>query len=145
MKFNEAVKQYTEGLGDHDKLYVEKQGNTLTLWVSYSPGSGTTSVFKKNEFPKAYLTTKTGDKNYDDIVRPIAKNFPEKKVIEVPMYEYNTKTREYSVWDGPIKPIKMYYAVLTSEQNYHIVGFFDNKNEAKYWTTMNDIADKYKK
>ena len=131
----ELVKIAKDLIAKDDKVFFVKQGNTYTLWVAYSPGSGTTAIF--NGKIKGYITDKQGEENYDSIVRNIARALPENKIIEVGIYDYSTKwnygdEKDYDIFGGNVKPRKKIYMIV-SKQKYIVVSFFDTKAEAKYW------------
>jgi len=129
-KFNEMVNQLLNEEKE-DNVYFVKQGNTYTLWVAYSPGSGTTSIFEGGLEKKTYITDKKGEERYDDLVRKIVKQYPINKVIKVPVYEYNRDPKQYDIWGGPQKSKTRYFMVITKDAN-HVVSFFDNMKEAQY-------------
>jgi hypothetical protein len=117
-----------------DKVFIHSD----TLWYSYSPGSGTTAIIKNRK----YLTDKTGDKNFNDIVRHLVKysngNKPLKskgnsKIFEIPFY--NNAIFNYSkfdIWGGDIKPSKKVYMIVNTG-SINVINFFDSKNEALAW------------
>lgn len=118
-----------------------------TFWVAYGDGSGTTAqVNNLNSF----LTDKSDDSHYDSIVNNVLKFAKDAKAIqskkskdvetklyEMPMYLMkdikSNPTHKISVWDGEIKPNKMYYMLLTKQNGTSIVNFFKSKSEAQSW------------
>jgi len=132
----ELIKVAKELVSGKDKLFIMKQNNTLTLWISYSPGSGMTSIVTD----KKGLTNKKGDSQYDSIVEKIAKQYPNDKVIDVPIYNYdrfinpsyNRTEADYDVFGGEQKPIKKSYMTI-SKDKYIVIDLFKTKGEAKSW------------
>ena len=118
------------------KIYFVKD----TLWVAYGQGSGTTSYMP--DISK-YLTDKSSDKNFDDIVRNLKKfvdtTKPLKtnkngtvKLYELPFYELTGQYETFDVWGGKVKPTKKYWLIF-SQDKIAVVNVFDKKNEALAW------------
>ena len=132
-KFNELYTTLNEA--SKDKLFFIQQGNIYTLWLAYDVGSGTTTIFKGS--PEGYLTDKKGHEKFDDIVKVIAKQFPFKKVIEIPVYKWSFSTtsssqNQLSVFGGSRNPDKKAYMVITKNENF-VINFFTSRSEAKFW------------
>ena len=139
------------------KVYFQKN----ELWAAYAQGSGTAIPFRDM---KTYLTDKSGDKNFNDIVRNLKqfadstsplKKKSHSRLYEIPVYAGTPSRGEsFDVWGGEVKPVKKRYMILTEEKQT-VVNFFDKKGEAMGWlkstaTTAGDEGsiytqlDKYK-
>lgn len=129
---NEAIDKY--------KVYMVDN----TFWVAYGDGSGTTSQIDNMN---SFLTDKSKDSHYDNIVNQVVKFAKTAKAIkskktsdteanlyEMPYYLHrDVRQGKMDVWGGTIKPNKMYYMLLTKQGDIHIVNFFTKKNEALAW------------
>lgn len=109
-------------------VFVVKQGN-YTLWIAYSPGSGHTTPMSHI---KGHITDNSSDKNFNSDAKVLAKKFPANKVIPLPIYDYVSDQSQYSVFGGPMKPMKQMYIVIKKDNDI-VVHFFDKKGEASYW------------
>jgi hypothetical protein len=113
-----------------------------TLWLAYGDGSGTTAQVDSNSF----ITSKSGDKNYDYITNEIVKasknikplkSKGNNKMYKIPKYNLNDiKRNQYSdngkidIWGGNIKPEKYVYMII-NEGSINTINFFENKKEAE--------------
>lgn len=111
------------------------------VWLLFDPNSGITAKLKNKD---SYLTSKSNDSNYDDIVKDIIKwtkneksiyNKNNKEIYKIPFYNYSQDLdRDKSpIWNDSIKPKNFKYMVIIKEQNYYIINFFDSKTAAKSW------------
>ena len=123
-KFNEEVmsayNEIYESGNIYDKLYFIKYTNkNFVLWFD---NNFTKNYNSYEELTKSFMTDKPGDEHYDDLVKVIPKEFPDKKVIEVKVYfnEYNNKVVD-----------KVYMVII--KEKYTFISFFKSKKEAEYW------------
>ena len=138
IKFSDMIKSLITEAPTKNKLYI--LGNTL--WLSYSPGSGETCILKSN---KSYITSKSGDSNFNSIVKgiiswtsynkPLSKN-KIKSIYKIPYYDASSTVdpNQLSVWNekGKVQP-KDRFIVIIKEQDYYVINFFDSKQAATKW------------
>jgi len=101
-----------------------------TLWMAYAEGSGT---IMPQFSSKSYITTKSNDKNFDDIARKLVEysqsTTPEKqleksKLFKIPIYAEHD--------ENPFKKSKpkSYYYMLIDTSGVPVINFFKRKGEA---------------
>lgn len=116
-----------------------------TLWYSYNPGSGSTTMLKSK---RPFWTDKSGDDSFNSTVKDFKKwatqNKPTKKskkglMFKIPVYDYAPDTGQstkLSVWGGDIKPKGYKWMVITpmgEGSKYTIVSLFSKQVEALHW------------
>lgn len=137
----------------NDVLFVEKVSNNwYQLWMSYSPGSGTT--YQLTNFKK-FLSDNPEHKEWDHITKDIIEwsnlHTPtikrnQHKLYEIPIFDlnryratnpqlYQPGYRDLEIFGGEIKPVgKIYMVISTETSGFNIINFFNNKAESISWT-----------
>ena len=131
----------TEG-SSRDRIFVEESPVGMTLWLSYSPGSGITAHFKSKDFFRTYITDKKDDKNYDSIVNNILswansnKAVKEKnsyeRIYEIPVYRRYDRGLDYGqIFRQEEAPdSKAFMKISTMTTGSTVIGFFKTLREA---------------
>jgi len=138
-KQNESVKgrKLNEATGK-EKIYIQ---NGL-LWISRSPGSGSTTRLRG----RGYFTDAKGDKNFDSDAKEFGiwakKNKPIKKkktstgsvvsLFSVPEYIKGIDVNDMDIWGGEVRPNKRLHMVVSSGK-INVIMVFDSKAEAISW------------
>lgn len=135
----------TEGFS-RDRIFVEESPVGMTLWLSYSPGSGITAHFKsKDFFFRTYITDKKDDKNYDSIVNNILSwansnkavkakkiGYSYERIYEIPVYRRYDRGLEYGqIFRQEEAPdSKAFMKISTMTTGSTVIGFFKTLREA---------------
>jgi len=139
IKVYESVKgrKLNEATGK-EKIYIQ---NGL-LWISRSPGSGSTTRLRG----RGYFTDAKGDKNFDSDAKEFGiwakKNKPIKKkktstgsvvsLFSVPEYIKGIDVNDMDIWGGEVRPNKRLHMVVSSGK-INVIMVFDSKAEAISW------------
>lgn len=131
-----------EAIEERVILRQDYPGRGLTLWLAYGGVNFESGSTHQLGDIRNFLTTKQGEEHYDWLAEkivewaeknPALKASPTAKLFEI--YHQDTYNR--------MEMVKSYYMVVMEVTDYHILSFFDSKQQALYWfKSANETAKK---